>query len=188
MTERILETITTTIERHWLDEILARTKKIEVSRDQAVSECSFNVNYLTPTLTLQTLTVSPDPRITIPQSAYQEQFTLAKQVETLRAPLTAALDEAEKLAAKLTADPARLQRVIDVSGVINSSNAANLWWLPPKSTTTLRFLDGALQRLAGAIDSADAAPTADARTSYTVLKPQVEAALKAWGEVKAQSK
>lgn len=136
----------------------------------------------------QPLTVAPDPRINLPPSAYQEQFALARQVEALRAPVTAALDDAEKLAAKLAGDPAKLQRVVEVSGIINSANAANLWWLPPKSTTNLRFLDGALQRLAGAIDSADAAPTADARTSLTVLKPQVETALKAWEVVKAQSK
>ena len=132
----------------------------------------------------QPLTVAPDPRISIQPSAYQDQFALARQVEALRAPVTAALDEAEKLAAKLTANPDQLRRVIEVSGIINSPNAANLWWLPPKSTSTLRFLDGALQRLAGALDSADAAPTTDARTSYTVLKPQVAAALKTWEEVK----
>jgi photosystem II stability/assembly factor-like uncharacterized protein len=134
----------------------------------------------------QPLTIAPDPRSKLPLSAYQEQFALAKQVETLRKPVTEALDEAEKAAAKLANNQALLQRVVEVSGIINSPNAANLWWLPPKTTKTLRFLDGALQRLAGAVDSADAAPTADARAAYTTLQPEVEAGLKAWAEVKAQ--
>jgi hypothetical protein len=134
----------------------------------------------------QPLTIVPDPRIQLPLSAYQEQFALAKQVEALRKPLSEALDEAEKAAPKLAHNPALLQKLVDVSGIINSTNAANLWCLPPKTTATLRFRDGALGRLAGAIDSADAAPTADARTSFATLKPLVEAGLKAWSEVKGQ--
>ena len=78
----------------------------------------------------------PDPRIKLPLSAYQEQFALARQVEALRKPLSDALDEAEKAAPKLANNPALLQRVVEVSGIINSPNAANLWWLPPKTTST----------------------------------------------------
>ena len=60
------------------------------------------------------------------------------------------------------------------------------WWLAPRSTTSLRFLDVALQKLEFAVDGADAAPSADARASWAQLRPAVDAALRAWSEFKAK--
>ena len=45
----------------------------------------------------QPLTVVPDPRISLPASAYAEQFTFAREVEQTRASLAAALTEAGAL-------------------------------------------------------------------------------------------
>jgi hypothetical protein len=56
------------------------------------------------------------------------------------------------------------------------------WWLTPRSTTSLRYLDAVLQRLATAIDGADAAPTPDAREGWAKIRPIAEATLRAWSE------
>jgi len=128
----------------------------------------------------QPLTLAADPRVKLPQSAFDEQFALAREVEEMRVRVAAALAEAEKaIAAKPAA--AQLERMKDVSGIDPAT--AGAWWLAPKSTTSLRFVAGELDNLAGAIDSADVAPTADARASWAKLKPLAEAALQAWKEI-----
>jgi photosystem II stability/assembly factor-like uncharacterized protein len=133
----------------------------------------------------QPLTVVPDPRITLPPAAYGEQFAFARQAEALGDKVSAAMEEAQKLLKTPDLNPALRQRVLDLSGAIDSPNAANLWWLPPKSTATLRFLDGALDRLVSAIDGADAPITRDARAAWETLRPMTEEALGRWKEIAA---
>ena len=62
-----------------------------------------------------------------------------------------------------------------------------MWWLQPRSMTSLRFVDNALQRIAEAADGADAALTPDARAGWAAIKPVADAALRAWNEFKAQN-
>jgi len=57
------------------------------------------------------------------------------------------------------------------------------WYLAPKSTSSLRYLDAKLSELESAVDGADAAPTAEARASWAKLKPMAEATLKRWSEL-----
>jgi len=132
----------------------------------------------------QPLTIVPDPRVTLPASAYAEQFALAREVEVARAALAAALGEAEKLIDDLTKrnEAARLEQAKRLSGVDPAT--ASMWWLAPASTTTLRFVSGELDKLAAAIDGADAAPSADARAAWAKLKPMADTALQAWKEFK----
>jgi hypothetical protein len=59
-----------------------------------------------------------------------------------------------------------------------------MWWLAPRSTTSLRNLDSALQKLEDAIDGADAAPSPDAHAGWAKLRPAAEAALRTWKELK----
>jgi len=129
----------------------------------------------------QPLTIVPDPRIKIPQSAYDEQFALARQVEALQAEVSAALEEASTVVPKLREQKkdALLERAVAISDV----NLTDAWWLLPSSTTSLRFVDNALEKLMGAVDSADAAPTADAKESWTKLQPIAANALRAWKEL-----
>ena len=146
----------------------------------------------------QPLTVEPDPRVKLPQSAYDEEFALARQVAEARAPLQEATSEADALIAKLgarqaTEKPALAAAIADVlarastlSDINYSSNPANSWWIAPQRTTTLRFLDAAFGSLAGAIDGADAAPSADAKASYATLKPLADTAVRAWNDFKAK--
>jgi photosystem II stability/assembly factor-like uncharacterized protein len=129
----------------------------------------------------QPLIVAPDPRINLPPAAYAEQFALAKQIEAARVAVAAAREEAGAAMKKLTEETqkGRLNEIADVT-------PEEQWWLAPRSTTSLRFLDTALQKLESAVDGADAAPTADARASWGQLRPAVDAALRAWNEFKAK--
>ena len=116
----------------------------------------------------QPLTVAPDPRITLPPSAYAEQFALAREVEALRARVVAALDAAKKTAG--------------ATEIIGGDPSA--WWVIPTSPSTLRYLDNALEKLQAAVDGADVAPTADARASWAKLKPMAEEVLAKWEAMK----
>ena len=113
----------------------------------------------------QPLTVAPDPRLNLPASAYAEQFALARQIESTRAAVHAALAEAEGIVAK--GNDTNMARVTEMTEVVSEEQ----WYLAPRTTTSLRFLDGALQELANAVDGADAAPTPDAREGYARLRP-----------------
>jgi hypothetical protein len=123
----------------------------------------------------QPLTVVPDPRIKIPQSAYADQFALAREIEAERALVSAAMEEAGKMA-KTSNDP-HIREIADLT-------PEGVWWLAPSSTTSLRFIDSALGNLQNVVDSADAAPTSDAHASWAKLKPAADAALARWNSYK----
>jgi hypothetical protein len=106
----------------------------------------------------QPLTVARDPRIKMTPEQFTAQFALAKKVETLRVDVAAALAEAETM----------------------KSTAAIVGSGPEPAPHTLKWLEGALQRLMGVVDGADAPPTRDARASYATLQASVEKALRAW--------
>jgi hypothetical protein len=131
----------------------------------------------------QPLTIEPDPRIKLPATAYAEQFAIAKRVEALRVRVTGAIAEADAAAAKLPADDPLRKRIAEVVGVTYSPTGANV----ELSTASLRFIDAALQKIAGAVDSADAEPTQDAREGLAKLEPLAEAALTAWSKIKPGS-
>jgi photosystem II stability/assembly factor-like uncharacterized protein len=145
----------------------------------------------------QPLAVVPDPRVTVSPEGYAEQFALALRVETQRDAIAAAAREAERLTKALVARrpgaegkvraamDALLGRVLGLWGLPLSSNPGNSWWMPPQSVATLRFLGGALDELAGAVDGADAPPSPDARAGAAKLAPMVEAAAAAWQALKA---
>jgi hypothetical protein len=117
------------------------------------------------------LTVVPDPRIKLAEAAYDEQFALAKEIEAERVLVSAANEEANALAKKSN-DP-RIREIADIT-------PEGAWWLAPASTSSLRFIDNALGNLQSVVDSADVAPTADARASWAKLKPAADAVLARW--------
>ncbi|HEY2323794.1 MAG TPA: hypothetical protein VGJ82_13135, partial [Thermoanaerobaculia bacterium] len=124
----------------------------------------------------QPLSVVPDPRIKLSQAAYDEQFALAREIEAEHALVSAAVEEASTMAKK-SAD-ARLHAIADTT-------PEGVWWLSPSSTNSLRFIDSALGALENVVNSADAAPTADARASWAKLKPAADEVLAKWKEYKA---
>ena len=80
------------------------------------------------------------------------------------------------------ASPLR-KKAAEVSGVIEGEE----FTAPPPAESSLRFLNQQLSKLANALDSADAAPTADARASWARLKPLADAALAAWAGVNGEA-
>ena len=145
----------------------------------------------------QPLIVVPDPRVKVATEAYAEQYALAVDITETWASVAAATDEAEDLvknvlARRGNADPsvrptldALENRAVEISEVIAASNPGNFWWRAPGHTTTLRFLNTALEKLATAVDGADGAPSLDAREGYKRLRPAAEAAVQAWNNFKA---
>src|SRR5262249_60148174 len=57
------------------------------------------------------------------------------------------------------------------------------WGGPEPPVNSLRWLEGALGRLQGVVDGADAPPSADARSSYVKLKAAVETAIGEWKKI-----
>jgi photosystem II stability/assembly factor-like uncharacterized protein len=142
----------------------------------------------------QPLELRPDPRLTLPPAAYAREFGLARAVERERVRVAAAVDQADGVRKRLTArragpaSSARFarelaaaeRRLADLSGVEPMSNALNVWGLPPRSVTALRWLESSLGTLAQAVDGADAEPSAEASEALTRLTPLVERALADW--------
>jgi hypothetical protein len=137
--------------------------------------------------------VLPDPRVGLPQSAYDAQLALGREIETLRARLAAAteaIDDAAKtirerrasLQPELTSRlDAWLDRAAKLSGGSLPSDEAS-WFIPPRGVDTLRFVSGHLSSLAEAVDGADAAPSPDARSGFAELRPRAEALLATWND------
>jgi photosystem II stability/assembly factor-like uncharacterized protein len=145
----------------------------------------------------QPLLVVPDPRVKVSPEAYAEQYALAREVTETMASVAAALDQAEELVKNIlarrdSADPAlrpaldALQnRAVQISDVIATANPSNFWWRAPAHTTTLRFLNSSLEKVATAVDGADGAPSPDAREGYNHLRAPAEAAVQAWKNFEA---
>jgi photosystem II stability/assembly factor-like uncharacterized protein len=142
----------------------------------------------------QPLVVVPDPRIGLSQSAYDEQFALARQVEQLQLTVKTALGEAEDFMS--TVDERHASATPDIKAALDkaASRAAAIsdivpgqsgaWWLSAKTKTSLRFVDAALEALMGVVDGADGAPSTDAVAGYRQLSPVAGNALAAWSEFK----
>jgi len=133
----------------------------------------------------QPLILAPDPRVTVPQSAYDEQFALARQIETTQVAAAKALSEAEEVVKKLAArNDASAIAIRDRAMTLAEVNPPEKWWLAPSTTTSLRFVEGALDKLFNAVDGADAAPSKDAKESWRKVKPLADSAIAAWNAFK----
>jgi len=143
------------------------------------------------------LTVAHDPRVTIPEAAYAQQFELAQKVEAEGAKLATATDEANKLHAALQkagkdADGDLKQsidaldaKVVAAADITEAPNPYNAWTFPPNNVQNFRYLGGAFRSLMQAVDGgADAAPSPDARNGYTKLSGMLDASLQKWSALK----
>ena len=146
----------------------------------------------------QPLYVKPDPRVKLPADAYAQQFAFTRMIEAAQALLATAVGEAGQLHGALLVtrkqpDPAFADaytaldaKIVGIAGIVDAPNPNNAWAMPPKSTSTLAFLGGALGKLANATDDADAAPTPDARAGYAALMPMLDRTLGDWKRLKAE--
>ncbi|MEO8461105.1 MAG: hypothetical protein ABI451_11300, partial [Dokdonella sp.] len=148
----------------------------------------------------QSLTVIADPRVKLSDADYAAQFAFESEIQTAQARLAVAQNEAKVMhkalaqqrdAAKsnsaLIADIDGLDAaVVAAAGIVDAGNPNNAWSMPPRDTTSFRFIAETLGKLATAAGSADAAPTVDARTGYAAVARSLDSALGAWTEVKTK--
>jgi hypothetical protein len=131
----------------------------------------------------RTLTVAPDPRVSLSAEAYARQFALARRVEVLLARVAAAVEEADAAHKALAARGATdLDR--QVQGLLGPDFGITPVAPPPAGSSPLRELAGTLRTLLAAVDGADVAPTPDAQAGLAKVEPAVEAALAAWQALK----
>jgi hypothetical protein len=146
----------------------------------------------------QPLSVAPDPRVMLAEDVYAQQFAFARDIQAAQVRVADAESGAKKLNESLVKERSdvsakpELAAAIDVldadvvarAGIVDSGNPHNAWALPPSSTTSLRFMGETFEKLAGAVDGADAAPTPDARAGYAAALPMLEQSLAAWTNVR----
>ncbi len=124
------------------------------------------------------LQIAPDPRVKLPPSAYAEQFALARAIDALRESLSKLVTESDDRLKSATDESLR-SRIRDLAGLPFNFGAIAGPNVPPPANT-LRAIVSALESLLDAVDSADAAPSPDARASFARLKTDADAAMAAW--------
>lgn len=146
----------------------------------------------------QPLSVLADPRVQIPTQAYARQFALATQIEQRSAMVASADQEAGKLIeslgtmrakanGKLAKDiDAMIERLHKIAGSHAAPNLSNAWSFPPSGTHNFRFLAEWLEKFNQAVDGADAMPSPDVERGFKEIQPNIDAALRAWSQLKAQ--
>ena len=141
----------------------------------------------------QPLTLKPDPRIHLEQAAYQKQFETAQQLAglTARANAIARTADGMRRAAgdrqqKVTSDAAKQAVAAFVKRLDETVGppAGNPFAGEPESGApeqpTIRILARNFQQLYGAVESADAAPTADVLKGLTEFSQQLTQATQQW--------
>jgi photosystem II stability/assembly factor-like uncharacterized protein len=140
----------------------------------------------------QSLDVLPDPRLALPASAYEQQLAAAREVQTVQVSLASAEAAAEALlheiGVRLERAPAVLREHLEklrrdataVSGVTDEMQRASAQLRPPPRVDSVRFVAERANTLFGAVEGADAAPSADARAGLSALRVLTAQALAAW--------
>jgi photosystem II stability/assembly factor-like uncharacterized protein len=145
----------------------------------------------------QPLTIAPDPRTRLPASAYAQQFALARDIERARVQVALALAEAATIHRSLI--ERRKGAAAAAAGTLSDAEHALLLasdlspdkpspdstGMPPATIDGLRYLAAAFQNLAKAVDGADAAPTPDGVSGYTMHRGLLDLALEHWERFKA---
>lgn len=144
----------------------------------------------------QPLQLLPDPRVKVSVAAMQREFVLARKVEAAQVRAAAASAEAGKLLKALDARlpqsdgqvhaqiAALFANAQDLSGVILHPDPRNSVGSPPQNTGSLRALSMNLAKLEQAVDGADADPSADAQSAWTLLSQTLDGTLASWNQLK----
>lgn len=147
----------------------------------------------------QTLTLKMDPNIKISQADLDLQFETDQQIIKARLEVLKALKEAMNLQKQLKSlltmakvnqslreeIRALHQKLTLVLGTTQTSSPDDSGEVgPSKDLTSLQYLAGALGELEYVVESADAAPTADAITAFHLRTSVMESTLISWREIK----
>ena len=126
----------------------------------------------------QPLVIAPDPRISVSQADFNAQLQLARQVEQSRVLAHSLLKAADAAKEKAKGRPELEQQIEAVVGapppVLGSSDAA-----------TLLGISDRLDTLAGAVESADGAPSPDELRGYATLAAALNAIQQRWNALAA---
>ncbi|MGA9853063.1 MAG: hypothetical protein WBR15_09045 [Gammaproteobacteria bacterium] len=144
----------------------------------------------------QRLKVLEDPRVKVFTISLDHQLKFAQQIETARIQLAEASQAIASLLTQLqdlkgqVKDPLAIQaealagKLRAISGAAPASPAD---WsgvpVPPTSLDNLNYLGGALADLEQAVESADAAPTADMRTGFKRQSKILEPVMQKWRQL-----
>ena len=143
----------------------------------------------------QPLQLLPDPRVKVSVDAMRREFALARQVEGAQVRAAAASAKASKLLKALDARlpqsgnqlHAQIEALIgntqDLSGVVLHPDPRNSMGSPPQNTGSLRALSMNLAKLEQAVDGADADPSADAQSAWTLLSQTLDTTLASWDQL-----
>ncbi|HLY60599.1 MAG TPA: hypothetical protein VKV95_07510 [Terriglobia bacterium] len=150
----------------------------------------------------QPLTLMMDPRVKTSSTDLMKEFTMARQINEEQAKIQKAQLEGNRLREQLQALKAKLEngqeslaiqaeafgrRITAIAGAAPSrSPDASGVEEPDSSETTLRTLGAAWSELERAVESADAAPTADAVTAFAHNQAMTRKILDEWEGVKGK--
>ncbi|HEY4591673.1 MAG TPA: hypothetical protein VIJ61_04650, partial [Thermoanaerobaculia bacterium] len=137
----------------------------------------------------QPLTMTPDPRLSLPAEAYARQCELARRIEAAQARVSRATDEKDDLLKALPerrkgASPEVAKAIDALQKRVEDLAGGAAFWQVPKSLITLRAMKDALDQLAKAADGADAAPSPDTVTGFEKIQAPLGTTLAAWEELK----
>jgi photosystem II stability/assembly factor-like uncharacterized protein len=135
------------------------------------------------------LTVVRDPRIKASDADLLRQFELAKEIEGSRVRIAGPLRQAQGLRKQIAsfrekaAGPASLElealaKKLDAAA--GPPQAGGFDEPEPEETSSLRSVSARLQRLASAVESADAAPTFGAQAGFAGSRQALDSSLAAW--------
>ena len=137
----------------------------------------------------QPLTITPDPRLSLPPEAYVRQFELARRIEQAELRLAPVARESRAvltaLAGRRKGGSPDLAKGLDalrkrVEGFVGGA----AFWEQPKTLITVRAMRDALNKLATAADGADADPSPDTVAGFEKVQAPLNATLAAWEEIK----
>ncbi|HEY2475763.1 MAG TPA: hypothetical protein VGI19_13320 [Candidatus Cybelea sp.] len=112
--------------------------------------------------------IERDPRIAASDADLAAQYAMARRVEALHAEVAQSRAKAEELAKRVPAEQARTLRS-EIIGETLPANPDDSMGAYSHDFTSFLFLENELDYLDSAVESADAAPTPDMRTSYDRL-------------------
>jgi hypothetical protein len=132
----------------------------------------------------QPLEIIPDPRVQVTQADFEAEFQLAKQIEQQRVRVREMLEQAKDLkarVAKLKSQPraeALSTQLTDLAGGSAQISGS-------AAPTTLSGISEWLDKLATAVDGADAAPTPDDLQGFATVTAALNAIAPRWSAFEA---
>jgi hypothetical protein len=135
----------------------------------------------------QPLTVLADPRVKVSQADFDAQFRMAKQIEQQRVRIRAMLKEASAMKpafAKLDGQPGAAELNGQYAALVGPDPAQQGMNAP----NTLSGISSWLDKLAGALDGADGAPTDDLRRGFAQVSAALDAIEPRWRSFAASAR